>query len=69
MSHAVQGRRGRGGIVLAALLAIFKPGGQIMPITLLLAPHPGFSDLPTALHSAHVLVNHHHTLIWLKVST
>ena len=35
--------------ILADQLTLFKPGGQIMPITLLPAPPPGFRKLPTPL--------------------
>ena len=34
-------------------VTLFQPGWQIMPTTLLLAPPPGFSDLPTTLTQTH----------------
>ena len=38
-------------------VTLSQPGGQIMPTTLLLAPPPRFSDLPTALNLA-AMVHH-----------
>ena len=48
------GEGGEGGIaapsqILAGKLTLFQPGWQIIPTTLLVAPFPGFSDLPTDL--------------------
>ena len=37
--------------ILADLLTLSPPGGQIMPASLLLAPPLGFSDPPTALQA------------------
>ena len=56
VTHEAQSRRNRGkgyGVhpsqILADQLTLFKPGGQIVPLTLLPAPPPGFKKLSTPL--------------------